>query len=398
MRILELTWEYPPRIVGGLARHCEGLCETLVAQGHEVHVLTVAPDEHGPDEHSRGKTQTLNGVQVDYVLDPPTDHEDFLGWVRTFNQQIREKAPAFHKEQPFDLVHCHDWLTAEAGLALQKQWKIHLSATLHATESGRMGGIHHALQRHIHKMEEWLTHRADSLIVCSKSMQEELQTLFQVPASKIGIFPNGIQLDTRPEFSPEEKALVRERYVTKDQKLILFVGRMVHEKGGRYLVEAMPHLLGNLPNAKAVLVGRGPYLEELQRRSQKLGVAKQVHFTGYLPEEELQALIRVADIGAFPSLYEPFGIVALEAMAAGVPIVVSDVGGLAEIVADEYSGLKVPPQSGAHLAWAILRLLTHQDLAQKLAHNAQQAVQQRFAWDIITRQTVQWWLQKVRVC
>jgi glycogen synthase len=393
MRILELTWEYPPRIVGGLARHCEGLCETLVAQGHEVHVLTVAPDED-----SSGKTQMLKGVQVDYVLYPPAASEDFLGWVRTFNQQIREKAPALHKEKPFDLIHCHDWLTAEAGLALNEQWKIHLSATVHATESGRMGGIHHALQRHIHKMEEWLVHQSDSVIVCSKAMQEEIQALFQIPASKIGIFPNGIQPDTHLALSSAEKALVRKRYITEDQRLILFIGRMVHEKGARYLVEAMPHLLGNMPQAKAVLVGRGPYLEELQRRSQKLGVEKQVHFTGYLPEEELQDLLRVADIGVFPSLYEPFGIVALEAMAAGVPIVVSDVGGLAEIVADEYSGLKVQPKSGAHLAWAILRLLTHRDLAQKLAHNAQQAVQQKFAWDIITEQTMQWWLKKAGVC
>ena len=393
MRILELTWEYPPRIVGGLARHCEGLCESLVAQGHQVHVLTVAPEEE-----SKGKTQILKGVQVDYVLHPPVPTEDFLGWVRRFNQQLREIAPVFHQEQPFDLIHCHDWLTAEAGIALQEKWKIPLSATLHATESGRMDGIHHALQRHIHKMEEWLVHKADDVIVCSKAMKEELQTLFQVPDSKIGVFPNGIQPDTQPPLSPEERAQVRKRYVTEDQKLILFVGRMVHEKGARYLVEAMPHLLGNMPNAKAVLVGRGPYLEEVQRRSQKLRVDQHVHFTGYLPEEELQDLIRVADIGAFPSLYEPFGIVALEAMAAGMPVVVSDVGGLAEIVADEYSGLKVPSKSGAHLAWAILRLLTHQDLAQKLAHNAQQAVQQRFAWEIITEQTVQWWQQQPRVC
>jgi glycosyltransferase involved in cell wall biosynthesis len=165
------------------------------------------------------------------------------------------------------------------------------------------------------------------------------------------------------------------------------VGRQVPEKGGAILLEAFAHVLRAIPEAKLVMAGTGPWGEELKRRARSLGIDHKVLFAGYLQDETVQNLYRWADVCVFPSTYEPFGIVALEAMASGAPVVVSDVGGLSEIVEHEVDGLKTYAGSSSSVADQMLRILREPELASRLSGAARDKVASQFAWDQIAQNT-----------
>jgi len=374
------SWEYPPRVIGGLARHVHELSVALQAGGTEVDVITVDENPVSPE------TEIVQGVRVwrtrPYHLTP----RDFISGILQMNLAMLEKALSlFLQGYDYDLIHAHDWLVAYAARAVKHAVKRPLVATIHATEYGRNRGLHTDEQRYISDVEWWLTYEAWKVICCSKYMFHELKSIFQLPTDKIAVIPNGVE----PEQFRLKKydARIRDRYAAPEDKIIFFVGRLVQEKGIHLLLEAAPQILAVEPKAKFIIAGKGPALEGLRQQARTMGLENRFYFTGYIDDYTRNALYQAAAVAVFPSLYEPFGIVALEAMAANVPVVVSDTGGLAEIVAHGVNGLKCYPGNAASLAEQIIKLLQDRVYAQQLVRRARQMVEKEYAWQEIARQT-----------
>jgi glycosyltransferase involved in cell wall biosynthesis len=222
-------------------------------------------------------------------------------------------------------------------------------------------------------------------------MREEVTRFFNTPSDKIVVIPNGVDA-TRFE-SYECSRQFRSRYASDQEKIILYVGRLVPEKGANVLLGAMPGVLSSHPEAKLVVVGEGYYKEELMRIAGRLNISSKAYFTGYVDDWTLGSLYKCASIAVFPSLYEPFGIVALEAMASGVPVVVSNTGGLSEIVENNVNGLKVEPNNSEALSRAISRLLDNPDLAENLKQEAFKKVTRIYNWQAIAETTAELYFQ-----
>jgi 1,4-alpha-glucan branching enzyme len=265
---------------------------------------------------------------------------------------------------------------------------------MHATERGRGGGrIEGALSEAINYAEWRLTFEAWRVVTTSRYMADELADYFKLPRDKIDIVPNGVATPLGFEAGatmgglPAELRTVRRRFAADAQKLVCFVGRLVHEKGPGVLLEAAPRVLFEVPEARFVIAGRGPMLNELRDRVGVLGLADRVSLPGYISDWERNALYGVSDVAVFPSSYEPFGIVALEAMAAGAPIVVARAGGLAELVEDGSTGVVVPPGDVSALAVAIIGVLMDEEAARHRAETARLLVDTRYGWEGIARST-----------
>jgi glycosyltransferase involved in cell wall biosynthesis len=198
------------------------------------------------------------------------------------------------------------------------------------------------------------------------------------------MIPNGV--DVSEFVGTFNKETFRKLYALPGEKIVLSVGRLVYEKGASLLVEAMPRILGRI-DAKFLFVGEGYMKEQLRSRAQELGVGSKAYFTGYIDDKTLRQLYRIADVCAFPSLYEPFGIVALEAMAARVPVVVSDTGGLSEIVDHDKTGVKVYVNNVDSLAWGIVKVLTDSRYANYLRTNASRRILELYSWHQIAVRT-----------
>ncbi|MBM3266706.1 MAG: glycosyltransferase family 4 protein [Candidatus Sericytochromatia bacterium] len=381
MRIGMLSWEYPPRIVGGIARHVEELSQALVRKGHEVHVFTA--DHPDTAEH-----EVVGGVHLHRArggeVAAPT--RDFVEWVLHLNFGLARMALQTQRIAPFDVFHAHDWLVVQAANLLKKSVDVPLIGTVHATEAGRNKGIHHAMSRYIAQQEWYLTFESYQVVVCSSTMFHEVQGQFGVPQDKIHVIPNGID-PTKFHFDFPERMAFRRRFALDFEKIVLFVGRMVVEKGGQFLLEAASHIIAQYPDAKFVIVGKGGFVDELKARAAALRLGHKCLFTGYVDDDTLVRLYRVADVSVAPSLYEPFGIVALEGMAAGVPVVASDAGGLWEIIEHDVTGVTTYAGDVQSLAWGILQVLSRPDHAQWLVQNAFERVERVFNWDRIAEQT-----------
>ena len=379
MKVLMLTWEFPPDHVGGLGKHVCQLSGALASQGVEVHVITPGKQE----ATSGGGDMPFVHHIVPYGVSAP----DFVSWVLQLNIAMGERASRLVQEDGcFDLVHAHDWLVAFAGRAFKHAFHVPLVATIHATEAGRNAGIHSRQQAYISNVEWWLGYEAWRVICCSEYMQREVRGVFSMPHDKISVVPNGVEPD---EFQGTDRTLSRQTFASDDQKLLFFIGRLVREKGVHVLLEASRILLQQGENIKLVIAGAGPYEEELKYLAASLGIYSRVYFTGKVSDKMRNHLYRWADASICPSLYEPFGIVALEAMAAGSGLVASDTGGLSEVVRHEVTGLKVPPGDPAALAAATSRLLHDKGLRADLGRSAARTVRRDYSWAGIAKKTLE---------
>ncbi len=380
MKILMLTWEYPPRIVGGIARVVHDLSKRLIKDGHEVTVVTYRDNMDIPEyENDKG----VNVYRVDnYMIHP----NNFIDWILQLNFNLIAKATEIiNKEGAFDVIHAHDWLVASAAKTLKNAYGIPIVATIHATEAGRNSGIHDDTQRYINDTEWMLTYEASEVIVNSNYMKNELQRLFGLPYEKINVIPNGINLNNY--VGVERDYDFRRKYAMDNEKIILYVGRLVYEKGIQHLIAAMPKILSNYHDAKLIIAGRGGMIEELKAEAASLGLNDKVYFTGYLDSKQVPKMYKCADVAVFPSTYEPFGIVALEAMLAGVPTVVSDVGGLDEIVEHGVDGMKSYAGNPNSIADSVTALLYDHQLAANVSKKARQKVKEQFNWEKIAQDT-----------
>jgi len=378
VRVMMISWEYPPRVVGGLARHVQELARAM-AESAEVHVVTCAVEGSGSVERDRGVW-----VHRASPIGPLVD--DFMSWAMQLSHALLAcGCTVAVRGGPFDIVHAHDWTAALAGAGLKREMGLPLLATIHATESGRNGGLCTPAQRRISDLEWFLCYEAWRVIVCSLHMQSEVMGVFGLPADKVRVMPNGVDAE---QFAQALSYRSWGGAGGADDSIILFVGRLVHEKGVHTLIEAMPKILKYWPGARLVIAGRGPAEESLRRLAAGLGLGGSVSMVGFIPDDERNRLYGMAAVAVVPSLYEPFGITALEAMAAGTPLIAADTGGLAEIVNNGVNGWQFYAGSSNSLADAVLHVLHSPEEARRAAEVARREVLSTYDWGAIARGTI----------
>ncbi|MEA2351135.1 MAG: glycogen synthase [Thermoleophilaceae bacterium] len=379
MRVLILSWEYPPLIEGGLARHVRKLSENLVAQGVEVHVLTRGHEESPAEEE-------MAGVVVHRVREPkrPRELGEFVAWVEHMNSDMLAAGVELGDRYDFDVVHGHDWLVAVAGDHLAKRFRCPLAVTIHATEFGRhQGWVDKHPQSHIHGVEHWMANRADRVITCSAYMREHVADVYGLEEDRIAVIPNGI--DPAELVPVADLDALRGRFAEPHERLVLLVGRLVYEKGFQLALEALPGLIERVGNVRFLVAGSGTHEQELRSQARDLGLDDHGVFVGWIGDDVLHSLYRIADLCVVPSIYEPFGLVALEAMASGCPCLVADTGGLREVVPNEDVGLRFRSRDPESLAEMAERVLTDSALRDRLIAEASEHVL-TFDWADVAEQ------------
>jgi glycogen(starch) synthase len=383
MHVLQLSWEYPPHIIGGLGRHVAEISPALAEEGTTVTVITPWLRGGAYEECPHPRLRVLR------VRPPDMPDHNFAEFVNRTNESLKQAAMAQQLVgEPFDLIHAHDWLVASATVALKHEWRIPLIATIHATERGRGGGYLQSAEAHrINDLEWKLTYEAWRVIVCSQFMVQQIHEHFNTPRDKIDMVPNGVIPLLDPFTDDMERTHFRRRFAADDEHLLFSVGRIVYEKGLQVLLDAWPQITTR-HKARLVIAGIGGYLESLKAQAQALDITDRVQFLGFISNEDRNRLYHVADIAVFPSLYEPFGIVALEAFASGCPLIASDAGGLAEVVEPERNGVVVRAGDAGALASGIFFCLERPEWARARAIAALDDIHTRYSWHRIAVQTI----------
>lgn len=384
MKILLVSWEYPPVVVGGLGRHVHHLATELAAAGHEVVVLTRRPS--GTDALTHPTVDAMvEGVRVIAVAEDPPEFDfgqDMMAWTLAMGHSfIRAGLRLLAGERSWtpDVVHAHDWLVAHPSIALAEFLDVPLVSTIHATEAGRHSGwVSGPTNRQVHSVEWWLVTESDSLITCSASMRDEVNRLFGYDAGDITVIHNGIDVRTWP-FAPSPR--------TSGPAELLFAGRLEYEKGVQDLLAALPRIRRSHPGTTLTIAGDGTQRDWLLDLARKHRVAKAVNFLGAVGHEDLVALMHRCDAIVLPSRYEPFGIVALEAAATGIPLVVSTAGGLGEAVQEPDTGLTFEPADVAGLTAAVRATLSDPDAAAQRAIRARARLTEEFSWAEVAERT-----------
>lgn len=380
LRILMLTWEYPPRIVGGISRVVEGLSQSLVSLGAEVHVITTGLPGAPAEELDKGVF--VHRVNVDAPA------PNFHAWVLLMNHFFTKRAGRLRIEVgPFDLIHAHDWLVLPSSAEIKSFLGCKMVSTLHSLEFKRAGGINSPEGSMIDSFEWWTTYESSLVIVCSGSMKEDVKSRFRIQDDKVWVIPIGID-PTRFARAVPDKQSVKYKYgVQPSEKLVLFIGRLTHQKGCEYLIKAIPSV-SKYHNVKLVVVGDGYQRGELEYGAALTGEGWRIKFTGFVPDADVVELLLSADVMVIPSVYEPFGVVALEAMAAGVPVVASDIDGLGEIIKHEQNGILVYSRDSSSISWGISRVLSDPANSGRLVRNAKEEVAKRYTWNAVASLTM----------
>ncbi|MEU7477637.1 glycosyltransferase family 4 protein [Lentzea sp. NPDC042327] len=390
MRVLMLSWEYPPVVVGGLGRHVHALATQLAAQGHEVVVLCRQPSGTDAVTHPTADVES-EGVRLVRVAEDPAHlvfEKDLVAWTLAMGHAMVRAGLALAPWRP-DVVHAHDWLVSHPAIALAEAHGVPLVATVHATEAGRHSGwLSHPLNQQVHSVEWWLANRADALITCSSAMRREVAHLFEVDTADVSVLHNGIEPGGW-RVRPADVDAARRRHAPHGDPLLLFFGRIEWEKGVQDLIAALPRIRRAFRGTRVVVAGGGSQTEWLREQARKHRVLRAVEFVGHLSDRSLAALLTAANAVVLPSRYEPFGIVALEAAAAGTPLVASTAGGLGEVVLDGVTGLSFAPGDVDGLARAVRAVLSDPAAAATRARAAKARLATDFNWATIAAGTAE---------
>ena len=386
-----VSWEYPPVIIGGLGRHVYQLATALAADGHEVVVLSRRPSGTDPSTHPT-TDEVHEGVRVIAAAQDPHEFEfgrDMMAWTLAMGHaMIRAGLTLQAKGWQPDIVHAHDWLVAHPAIALAEFFDVPMISTVHATEAGRHSGwVSGQISRQVHAVESWFVRESDSLIACSASMSDEISELFGPDLAEIVVIRNGIDSSRWP-FAP--------RRAHTGPPELLFIGRLEYEKGVHEAIAALPRIRRTHPGTTLTIAGDGTQQDWLVEVARKHKVLRCVRFVGRVDHDELLRLMDRADAAVLPSHYEPFGIAALEAAAAGIPLVTSNVGGLGEAVIDGETGVSFPPRDVAALAAAVRRVLDDPVAAQRRARAARERLTSDFDWHTVAAETAQVYLAAKR--
>ncbi|MEU1527252.1 glycosyltransferase family 4 protein [Nocardia rhamnosiphila] len=386
MKILMVSWEYPPVVVGGLGRHVHHLATSLAAAGHEVVVLARRPTGTSPATHPTHSFIAEGVLVVAVAEDPPIFDfgEDMLAWTLAMGHAMVRAGVALDKPgigegwTP-DVVHAHDWLVAHPAIALAEYYDVPLVSTIHATEAGRHSGwVAGRVNRQVHSVEWWLANESDALITCSTSMKDEVERLYRPDRIPVHVIRNGIDVGAWT---------FRTRSPRSGPPRLLYVGRLEYEKGVQDAIAALPRIRRAHPGTVLTVAGVGTQFEWLRQLARTHRVARAVHFAGQLDHAELLGWLHGADAIVLPSRYEPFGIVALEAAAAGTPLVTSTAGGLGEAVIDGVTGASFEPADVHGLVDAVVSVLGDPVTAQERAFAARERLTADFAWDVVAAET-----------
>ena len=380
VRVVMFSWEYPPLVVGGIAAHVDGLARAMHRAGHEVVVCSL----HHPGEPEDSVVDGVRVLRADIAL-PWLPDDDLVARMASANHQLVQLIAQLGDWRP-DIIHAHDWMVAWAGDTVKTLLGVPLVATIHATERGRHGGhLPPGLPGTINAIEWWLTYQAREIIACSRFMVREVVTNFELPSEKVHLVPNGVETE---RWNTRGRAIPRGSDPTAEP-LVIAWGRIQYEKGFHVLARAIGELRHRVPGIRCVIAGRGSYLPELQTHIDMEGVGDVVQLAGFVSDDELRALLEHAACVVIPSLYEPFGIVALEGMAAGAPTIVARTGGLAEIVEGTDAGLLFEPGNQHELADRIAELLADPVAAERLRTNAVDLLRRTYTWDAIAVATIE---------
>jgi glycosyltransferase involved in cell wall biosynthesis len=383
LTVMMLTWEFPPRIIGGISPHVYHLSKNLAKNGIKVYVVTC--DFPGAKTH-----EIIDDVEIFRIDSYKNPSPDFATWAYLMNMNMQKEVASIVNslDRTIDIFHIHDWLVANAGIGLKHVYRKPLLVTIHSTELGRRSGLNSDYERMIHETEAWLTYEAWKVICCSNYMVSHVQKAFGLKESKIVMIPNGVSLKEYKKSKKNDKVKFRAKFALPEEKIVLFVGRLVYEKGIHVFINAVPKVLQNT-DTKFVIVGDGYMKEPLLNLIKKMNLSHKVMFTGFVDEKTLRNLQQCADVSVVPSLFEPFGIVALEAMAAKSPVVCSDTGGLSEIIEHNQTGVKVYPNNQNSLSWGITKVLNDKEFSNRLKTNAYKTLKSKYNWDNISQKTIQ---------
>lgn len=391
MKILMVSWEYPPVVIGGLGRHVHHLATAIAAQGHEVVVLARRPTDTDPSTHPTTDT-VVEGVRVLAAAQDPHEFSfgtDMMAWTLAMGHAMIRAGLVLQAEGWVpEVVHAHDWLVAHPAIALAELFDAPIVSTMHATEAGRHSGwVSGNLSRQVHAVESWLARESDTLITCSASMADEITELFGPGLAEIAVIRNGIDCTSWP-FAPRQRRT--------GQAELLYLGRLEYEKGIHDAIAALPRIRRTHPGTSLTIAGDGTQQDWLVEVARKHRVLKAIRFVGRVDHDELLRLLHRADAAVLPSHYEPFGIVALEAAAAGTPLVTSNAGGLGEAVICGVTGLSHPPRDVAALAAAVRNVLDDPAAAQQRAVAARERLTAEFGWSHIAAETADVYLAAKR--
>lgn len=406
MRIAFFVWEYPPALVGGLGTYAEYITREYVSMGNDVTVFTLNPGNLKTREIIKGVEVHRPLIANASNIFPMFVTDDLKKWgtnISMFNNIFiynvlcatkfingMLKKEGCH----YDVVCVHDWLSSISGMMVKNETKIPVVFHVHSTEWGRGGGQGSEVVSHL----EWAaSQEVDRIVTVSCAMQEDL-VRHGWPKSKISVVWNGVDpaVYNPNKPKPEEIESIRKRYGVKpDDKMILFLGRLTWVKGVTNLIQAMPTVLADYPNAKLVILGKGEQQNDVTELANRLGIKDKVACRfEFVPEKERILHYAAADVCIFPSTYEPFGIVSLEAMSMAKPIIVGAQGvvGFREQVVPygpDQNGVHVNGGSPVDIAWGIKETLSDPDRAKKWGENGRKRVLQYFTWREAAEQTLQ---------
>ncbi|WP_078552827.1 glycosyltransferase family 4 protein [Bacillus alkalicellulosilyticus] len=358
-----LTFEFPPNLYGGLGTHVAQLSKALVEQGMEVHVITYSLTGY--------REQVVeHGIHI-HRLDVE-NHDDFYLFIANVNREMVEYVIHLSSQLELNVIHGHDWLVGTASMVLKKILKTSLVVTIHALEYGRNGGISTPLQQKIMMVEKKMSYEADRLIVCSEYMKQEVKTILCVESSQIEVIENGVE--------------IKQKSLHSQHLLVFALGRFVGEKGFQTLIKSAAIVKKEVHGVQFVLAGHGPMQSELEKLCQFYDVADCFTIIGFLTDTEKRKWFERSSVVVVPSYYEPFGIVALEAMSHGRPLIGTETGGLSEII-DGYNGIKVPPKDENALATHLITLLQDSNKACELGNQGYEYVK-KYNWTTVAQKTL----------
>jgi len=415
MKMAVLVYEYPPKIVGGLGTYAAEITRKFVLMDNDVTVFTM-----NDDAGNLPTREIWRGIEIHRPLHidisdslPDVIAEDIKKWGRgihlfakilVYNYLSASKLvnELIRKEDiKYDLVIAHDWLSAIGGITVKKEIGLPFAFHVHSTEKGRTLGNGSEV---VSNIELHAAKAADMIVTVSYAMKEEL-TKLGFPKEKVQVSYNGVdaQKYNPQSVTPEQICKIRSFYGVKDDEfMILFIGRLVGVKGVDKLIMAMPHILQKIPKAKLVILGLGDLQDYLTNLVNHMRLNEWVKFRfEFIPEEERILHYAACDMAVFPSLYEPFGIVVLEAMSMERPVVVGAAGisGMREIVipsGEEQCGYHIDPSSPADIAWGIISTLENNDRRKWLGKNGRRRVLNEFTWDKIAERTLEIYGQMIK--